>query len=371
MINILYLFFPLALFSILEIYSKKSLIRKWIYFLTSFLFIFFIGFAYKLGVDWVEYTKVYSGISSQISSYEIGYVYLNRIFFYSNISFWFFSISIKLIYSLTIILFFYKFSKNPTLSLTIFLGIMFPFFNDPIRQLIPSIFLFLSFIVMKRNLHLLGILMGSLFHSSFFILFVSFLSTIKKRTILLLLFFCSFTLIVILNELISLPYFGVSFLDKIINKIEFYISYSEYANLYSTFIRIIFLMYVCFSRRIYTINESFLGVKLSRIFWLFSVVYLSLEIAFITLPILPQRMRFYFIPFVIILFSNSLSLSRLKSLLLIFLLLSYLFISLYLFTEKPIGYFYQLEFNYIINLFIDNTSHLELLVNDYWNDPLR
>lgn len=373
MINVFFLFLPLLFLSLLEGMTSNSFIRRLIYFSAAVLFLFFIGFSYKIGVDWVEYTRVYQGVSQRLDSYEFGYVLLNKLLNHAGIGFWFFSITVKVIYTLSVALFFYLFSKRPSLSLTIFVGVMFAFFNDPLRQLISSSILLLSFVIIRRNIRIVGLFLGSLFHSSFIILFLTWISKIDKRKIIILLSVFSFAMIIFLSGTIRLPIVGTSFIADVVVKINFYMRTAESANFISALARIFFLMYVCFSKKVRDANYHTLGEYLEKIFWTFSILYLAIEVAFFAMPILPQRMRIYFIPFAIVLFSNRVYFLKYKfnSFVLTAIIAGYLSFSLYLFISKPIGEFYYIDNNLFISLFDHHKDNMENKVDAYWDGSFR
>lgn len=54
-----------------------------------------MGLSYQIGVDWVEYERVYNGNSESLNNYEFGYIVLNNIANYLGASFWGFVILIK------------------------------------------------------------------------------------------------------------------------------------------------------------------------------------------------------------------------------------------------------------------------------------
>ena len=47
-----------------------------------------MGLSYQIGVDWVEYERVYNGNSESLNNYEFGYIVLNNIANYLWASFW-------------------------------------------------------------------------------------------------------------------------------------------------------------------------------------------------------------------------------------------------------------------------------------------
>ncbi|MDE9563763.1 EpsG family protein [Xenorhabdus bovienii] len=366
--SIFYYYLPLSLLSILEIITKNKKNKFFCFFSSTILTIFFIGLSYKLGVDWVEYIRIYEGSSTQIDHFEKGYILLNNFLNFLGINFWFYHITLKIIFLLLLISFIRKYSQLPVITLSIFIGLSFPFINDPLRQLIATCILLTTFLFFNRPPKLIGILMGFLFHSSFIVICVSWISKIKKKqliTLFILLYAFYFLIITNMNGIINTPFLPLNF---IFEKINFYIKYSSSPNLISTFLRIIFLLFICLSIKIKVINSSYLGNDVFKYFWVFSLTCLFLELTSILTPIFSQRMRLYLLIFPIVLFSNYLySRPTIFKIIVQMIMISYCSISLYLFTEKKIGGFYSLDKNIIVEYLNDYPNkNISRKVDEFW-----
>lgn len=366
--NVFIYFVPMMFLSFLEVASRKKTQVFYLYLIACALTIFFIVFAFHLGVDWLEYQRFFLGISSSEANYEMGYALLNKLLYLSGADFWFFNYAVKFCFFFILFYFIYKFSKLPVFSLTFFIGIVFPFINDPLRQLIASSFLFGAFLLFNRPPSIIAVIIGAMFHSSFFISFILLFKRYQRRTIIMAsfaigLFFFMFTLSAFLFGTINLyP------LNLIMIKISYYMKNNEYASYASTSIRVAFLIFVCFSVKIRNTNINFLGYEHEKAFWILALFYLILEIGFLNLPIIPQRVRIYILPFVIILFSNYLFdiFSTFSRLVVITIIFAYCSLSLYSFISKPVGSYYTLDNNLIIHNFTGDKVKSSNEVDDFW-----
>lgn len=364
----------LILLSFMEVITKNEIIKKNTYLISSITVLFFIGFGYKLGVDWVEYENVFYNRSAKIENFEIGYLYLNEFLSYINFPYWVFNIAIKIIYLTSLIFMLYKYTKLPTLALTFTVYMLFPFFNDPLRQLISATIMIVTFLLFNRSNGIIGIILGSLFHTSYPITACSFLVKIKKSTIIYIYVMFALITVTLLSSLNAIPNIEVPILNILFDKLKFYLQYAQYSNPYSLILRIAFLMFVCFSVTTSKNNINIIGYKNEKIFWIYSTTYLLLEISSFMLPIITQRTRIYFIPFVFILFCNYIfSIKNVIFRVAIFIITnSYLLLALYLFISKPIGNFYNLNNNLIIHIFINNEDlNTAEKVNLYWSGSDR
>lgn len=364
----------LILLSFIEVITKNEIIKKNTYLISSITVLFFIGFGYRLGVDWVEYENVFYNRSIKIENYEIGYLYLNEFLSYIKVPYWVFSITIKIIYLTSLIFMLYKYTRLPTLALTFTVYMLFPFFNDPLRQLISATIMIATFLLFNRSNGIISIILGSLFHTSYPITACAFLVKIKRTTIIYSYIIFSLITIVLLSSLNAIPNIEVPILNILFDKLKFYLQYAQYSNPYSLILRIAFLIFICFSITVSKNNISMIGLKNEKTFWIYSITYLLLELSLFMLPIVTQRIRIYFIPFVFILFCNYIFAIK-KTILKIAILIvtiTYLLGSLYLFISKPIGSFYNLNNNLLIHIFIDkeNLNTIEK-VNLYWSSSDR
>lgn len=364
----------LILLSFIEVITKNEIIKKNTYLISSITVLFFIGFGYRLGVDWVEYENVFYNRSIKIENYEIGYLYLNEFLSYMKVPYWVFSITIKLIYLTSLIFMLYKYTKLPTLALTFTVYMLFPFFNDPLRQLISATIMIATFLLFNRSNGIISIILGSLFHTSYPITTCAFLVKIKKTTIIYSYIIFSLITIILLSSLNAIPNIEAPILNILFDKLKFYLQYAQYSNPYSLILRIAFLIFICFSITVSKNNISIIGIKNEKTFWIYSITYLLLELSLFMLPIVTQRIRIYFIPFVFILFCNYIfSIKKTILKIAIFIVtITYLLGSLYLFISKPIGSFYNLNNNLLIHIFIDkeNLNTIEK-VNLYWSSSDR
>lgn len=368
-INIFFYFMPLIMLSYTELLSKNSNVRIICFYLSSFLTLFFIGLGYKLGVDWVEYIKIYEGNSTQAYDYEVGYVAISSFFNWLGLPFWTFHIAIKLTYIFLVLKYIKANSLLPVLTLTIFFCMVFPFVNDPLRQLIAGGIFYVILIFYKRAPSFFWVAAGMLFHTSFVFVGTTFLRKVKLQQIVFLLLSMASVLILLIYNIGLLDFLSIPSVSGVVYKVKYYLDYTTTSNMLSSFIRIIFLFYICFSQTNRKLNIHLLGRDVYKCFWLFSFTYLSVEIISLIFPILAQRLRLYFIIFPLILFSNQIYLykNKLNAFLLSCIIFSYCTLSLYLFIIKDIGKFYTLDNNIVIQYLTDYPKKDSAYsVEQYW-----
>ncbi|UNK62863.1 EpsG family protein [Buttiauxella ferragutiae] len=366
--NVFIYFIPMMFLSFLEVASRKKTQVFYLYIMACALTIFFIAFAFHLGVDWLEYQRFFLGISSSEANYEMGYTLLNKVLYISGADFWFLNYIVKFFFFFTLFCFIYKFSLLPVFSLTFFIGIVFPFINDPLRQLISSLFLFGAFLLLNRPPKVIAIIIGSMFHSSFFVSLVLLFRKYQRKNIIIIffaagLFFFMFTLSSFLLGTVNFyP------LNLIMLKISYYMKNNENASYASTSVRIVFLVFVCFSVKVRNCNVNYFGYDHEKTFWVLALFYLILEIGFLNLPIIPQRVRIYILPCVIVLFSNYLFnvVSTGFRLVITVIIFVYCSLSLYSFISKPVGSYYTLDNNLIIHNFTGDKVKSNNEVDDFW-----
>lgn len=361
--SFLWFFSILSFISYLEINDNDILRRRIYYYLTCAVIMSTMGLGYQLGVDWAEYERVYVGESLNPGNYEVAYVFINNYLNKMGINFWFYVIFLKIVFLTSLFMVVSKYCKLPVLALTFTLMFIFPFVNDPLRQLIAAIFLFSGFYFNQRKPGLLNIFVGSLFHSSYAIFISGYLNFFTKKSVYLILALISAVLFVIAHA-------GGYVADNMIyRKLSFYLEYSSISNVYASIFRVILFCYICFSASVYKINSFILGHKLTRSFWLLSLIYLWLEIIALTFPLLSQRMRLYLTPFSFILLSNYLNftLGKLKANLIATVFYVYLFLSLFQFLHGPMGHFYSMENNVFLNYVTDFSNDKTYEVNEFWS----
>lgn len=362
-LSFFFVFMLLLLLSILEINDESLSRRKVYYYSACTIIVCSMGFGYQLGVDWVEYERLYAGESLNTGSYEILYVLLNNLLYTIGISFWLYVISLKILFLISLFLIISKYCKLPVLALTLTLLFVFPFFNDPLRQLIAATLLFFSFYFREKGPRIVNIFIGSMFHSSYIILISGYLRFFTKRSVLIILVISPILLLVVV--------YGGFFVSNsmIYNKLSFYLEYSTTSNVYASLFRITVFSYICFSNNIYRINSSILGSKATNSFWILSSIYLWLEIIAFTFPLLSQRMRLYLTPFSFIMLSNYLYFitNKLKKNIIAMIIYVFLFVSLYQFLNGPMGHFYSVRNNFFLNYINGFSNDRTYEVNEFWS----
>ncbi|MBG3130100.1 MULTISPECIES: EpsG family protein [Proteus] len=360
--NILYLSLILLVISTLEFFNKKNIFY---FFIATILIYFHIGLSYKLGVDWIEYYSLYENISNY-ENYEIGFSWLSKFFSYININFWVFVFAIKFIFLTSLFALIKKYCLYPTTAITFILIFLFPFINDPLRQLIATSILFLGILMNKSKISYKNIIFGFLFHSSYILILFIKLQFIKRKQLVKISILFVFLSLLLIHNFHYLLLLGDNF---IIKKIYFYLTYAVQPNIYSLFIRIIFLYFVCFNKHVDLINKKILTNSVYINFWMLSFLLLLVELLAFQFPLLSQRLRIYLSPFPFILFLNYIYFLKdiiFKSTLLLIVFL-YLYATLFSFMSGPMGSFYSLENNIVIQFLLDfPPNDIEENIRNFW-----
>lgn len=312
---------------------------------TSAIVVFVIGLGYKVGLDWVSYRDNYIYNNSS-EGFEPLYNLLSAFFAFLDINFWFFVITIKSINTILLLTIFKNYAKLPILTTTVFFALTYPYINDVLRQIVASIILLSSFLIVKKMPSILSIVVSSGFHTSSLLLLLGKFNIFKLRS-------KKFTITLVLGSLIfgsllmGLLTSGIfSTLDLIaVNKLQMYSEDSKIANLYSSIIRLsLFTFALYFQSRAPNSNS-----RVNDWIYRATLLMVIIEILTMSIPIISQRVRLYLLPFVCIALTNGLStLPKSSKLALMGYVLSYCVLFLYLFTHGVFGEFYQLDMNIIV-----------------------
>ncbi|KAA0933452.1 EpsG family protein [Psychrobacter sp. ANT_H59] len=362
--GIFVIFLILVLFSLLESTNLSNNIKSFLWFIASVLVLFTLGLGYKVGVDWVAYQENY--YHNNFESFEALYSALSVFSASLGMNFWFFAIAIKSINTLLLLVIFKRYTKLPLLAVTIFFALTYPYINDVLRQVLASIVLLSSFLIIKRYPSIFSIVIASSFHISSLVLLLGKLSFFKRST-------KKFTLILVLGSLATGSLFigfltsGVfsSFNYLAISKLQMYAEDSKVANLYSSLVRISIFALALYSQFKIKIIHS----KVDDWVYRATLLMLLIEILTISIPLISQRVRIYFLPFVCIALANGIyKLPKGVKTITIGYILSYCSIFLYLFTTGVFGNFYQLDMNIIIQ-FIKGfpSNNWESAAFNFWN----
>ncbi|WP_421356318.1 EpsG family protein [Pseudocitrobacter faecalis] len=109
--------------------------QRLLLFIASINIIIFIGFRYKLGVDWAVYEDLFVGRVVYVP-FEYGYVLLNNLFSFMGIGFWAWVFFITLFSLYTFIRFYKEFSPTYVFCLTFYFILSFAFNIEALRQII-------------------------------------------------------------------------------------------------------------------------------------------------------------------------------------------------------------------------------------------
>ena len=360
---VFYIYIILVILSMLEIVSSDKFIRIFIWVCASCLFIFNIGFGYKIGMDWVQYKDVFEAKTGN-DYFEVLYNKLT-IFLASYISFWTFVILVKLYYILVLLIIIKKQCKYPTVCITVFFALSYPFINDPLRQLIASS-IFLSLLLLYGKYpKMYGIIIATGFHSSALILILGKLRVFSNQSARAIIY--SLILAVILG--VALENSTLTNLISIISssaseKLTLYSDSSKVANIFSSLARISILGIGIF---LACKQKQVLKGKQLTIYQLAFLMFV-IEVASFGLPLFAQRIRLYLLPFSLILLMNGLYQQRSQFRIISTLaILVYAGLSLYLFLGGELGVYYQPEMNLIVQYYQGfPTNNWESNAFQYW-----
>lgn len=342
--GIIFIYFVLGILSLIELFNADILLRKLFWLISCFLFIFVIGLGYKVGVDWVTYQDEYLG-KIEGSTFELFYRFFTELSS-KYISFWAFATLIKTIYCCLILRLNFLVSKLPITSLTIFFGMSYPFVNDPLRQLIAANFFLLICLLGRSYPKIYQIIFISGFHISSLTLLLGKLKIFSKRSNKIL--FISLVLGLFLAILLRNAQFINSlslFLGNASDKLIFYSSQFQFANIFSSIVRV-----TIFGLGLYLANKNGNDdSELNNLIYKLSFLMFLLEIASLGLPILGQRIRLYLLPFVLIILVNGIkNIFPLYRILILLVIEFYVGLSLFYFLNGKMGEYYSLEMNLMI-----------------------
>lgn len=362
--GIFIIFLILVLFSLLELTNLNSKVKSLFWFISSILVLFTLGLGYKVGVDWIAYKDNYD--HNDFDSFEALYSALSVLSASLSINFWFFAIAIKCINTILLLIVFKKYTKLPILALTIFFALTYPYINDVLRQIVASLIVLSSFLIIKRYPSISSIIIASGFHTSGIILLLGKLSFFKRSSKKL-------TLILVLGSLV-IGSLSVSFLTSgvfssfnylAISKLQMYAEESKVASLYSSLMRIsIFALALYFQYKIKGVHS-----KVNDWIYRATLLMLIIELLTISIPLISQRVRIYLLPFLCLALTNGISnLPKGIKISITGYILSYCTLFLYLFTSGVFGNFYQLDMNIIIQ-FIKGfpSNNWESSAFNFWN----
>lgn len=314
-------FIPIAFISLWTSRRQDKILS--ILLITSYLV--FFGFNYKFGVDWYNYYQMYEFENSSTFSIEIGYLFLQNVFFKLGVSFWVFSLLIKIFFWFCCYSLIKKYSYYFTSVILCFIILEMAFLNENLRQLIAAALLFLAIVnIDNRSLFffLCLILLASLFHISV-ILTIPIFVLYKYRKfqnitlLLIIIFFC-------LNLLkVDLPSYLVQlFLPMLPEgfkyKLQFYISIAQpiITMGYITRMSILLLTFIIIHKKI---REN----KSLELMWCGLISAISYEVFLHETPILWIRLQEYFIIFLPMVILNLIQLLRIPRTIIFLFITSY------------------------------------------------
>lgn len=364
--------FTTILLSFIDFFLSKK-IRQLLLIIILPSIIIFLGFRYKIGVDWLFYYTSYID-SIYNTSIEFGYNALTKISNYLGINYFTFQFIITTLSILSLLVFFKLFSPTPIFCLAIFILNSFIFNVEAIRQIISLSICTISLIYLSKNriyTSLILVMLSSTIHISalvYLTCIILYLSNyIRNVTFILSLIFLIISFfgysilefpIYILSELSDNPF---------IKKIHWYTLNKSSIITYSLFMKltVILAYYYLF---IYNRNKS---QNSNIIFSCLTAMLLSISLVGIYGTII-SRIEIYFLPALfcsISLILISINNTRLK---IISIAVCLFYFSISYVRVTSIDYFKEQYIPYENHLFIDNQLRImhdidrEQSVNHFW-----
>ncbi|MCU6235363.1 EpsG family protein [Morganella morganii] len=364
--------FTTILLSFIDFFLSKK-IRQLLLIIILPSIIIFLGFRYKIGVDWLFYYTSYID-SIYNTSIEFGYNALSQISNYLGINYYTFQFIITTLSILSLLVFFKLFSPTPIFCLAIFILNSFIFNVEAIRQIISLSICTISLIYLSKNriyTSLILVMLSSTIHVSalvYLTCIIFYLSNYIRNVtfifslIFLIISFFGYSIlefpIYILNEFIDNPF---------IKKIHWYTLNKSSIITYSLFMKLTVILayyYLFICNRNKSQNSNI-------IFSCLTAMLLSISLVGIYGTII-SRIEIYFLPSLfcsisLILFSiNNI---RLK---IISIAICLFYFSISYVRVTSIDYFKEQYIPYENHLFIDNQLRImhdinrEQSVNNFW-----
>lgn len=364
--------FTTILLSFIDFFLLKK-IRQLLLIIILPSIVIFLGFRYKIGVDWLFYYTSYID-SIYNTSIEFGYNALTQSSNYLGINYYTFQFIITTFSILSLLVFFKLFSPTPIFCLSIFILNSFIFNVEAIRQIISLSICTISLIYLSKNriyTSLILVILSSTIHISalvYLTCIIFYLSNyIRNITFILSLIF----LIILFfgYSILEFPIYILSeFIDNpFIKKIHWYTLNKSSIITYSLFMKltVILAYYYLF---IYNRNKS---QNSNIIFSCLTAMLLSISLVGIYGTII-SRIEIYFLPSLfcsISLILMSINNTRLK---IISIAICLFYFSISYVRVTSIDYFKEQYIPYENHLFIDNQLRImhdidrEQSVNNFW-----
>lgn len=364
--------FTTILLSFIDFFLSKK-IRQLLLIIILPSIVIFLGFRYKIGVDWLFYYTSYID-SIYNTSIEFGYNALTQSSNYLGINYYTFQFIITTLSILSLLVFFKLFSPTPIFCLSIFILNSFIFNVEAIRQIISLSICTISLIYLSKNriyTSLILVMLSSTIHISALIYLtciIFYLSNyIRNITFILSLIFLIISFFG--YSILELPIYILSeFIDNpFIKKIHWYTLNKSSIITYSLFMKltVILAYYYLF---IYNRNKS---QNSNIIFSCLTAMLLSISLVGIYGTII-SRIEIYFLPSLfcsISLILISINNTRLK---IISIAICLFYFSISYVRVTSIDYFKEQYIPYENHLFIDNQLRImhdidrEQSVNNFW-----
>lgn len=373
--NIYYIYvLLLSMLGLIDVSTKNS--KNAIVLLQGILIVFFVGFRYKIGIDWLFYYNLYTG-SPTLLAIEPGFNALSNIFYFLDINYWLFQAFITIVVFFALLKFFRYYTDKYVFCLSGFFILSFGFNAEAIRQVLALAVVCLGYVqLINRNYKAfyLYVLLAALFHVSALIVIIVPLYLKNKNWTKITRFACIIGTLSLLIDFYFIDYligfFSMISENRFVEKILWYGDSSNAGSVLTFSLIFKILVMICYELTLIKSNGKENDNKINENFIL-SLVYILLfiDIFLGRYGTISSRLDVYFTPAFLILIIYMLNRVKFHGRVFIYIIFLILFfVIFYRFTENS---YFKEQFepyrNYIISSAIyDDSYHREESVKQFW-----
>lgn len=322
---ILYMF----LFSFVDFIKLKSQHKKILIILVVFLFLFFLGLAYRTGLDWLFYERLYYNESNTKLFIEPLYYIINIAFRNIGLSYNFFSFLVFSFFTYSIYCFYRRKGELEIFCLTSIFCVLLFFGIEAKRQVIAISIILFSFNYLYWGYKwrfIISVVIAMLFHVSAVIMFIFFIfykarSVYKLNvTLLIVILVCSLYKIDVVEILNSLIIKNIS--NLLYEKLEYYIfmikNSTDSFNINNVIKLLVFLYVNINYKKIFQYGSKVTDSKVVKIIFSGFGFYIFISLFFSGMGVMSERINVYFLPCYILIISWMISAHKYKLVKLLF-----------------------------------------------------
>lgn len=373
--NVYYIYvLLLSILGLIDVSTKNS--KNTIILLQGILIIFFVGFRYKVGIDWLFYYNLYTG-SATLLAIEPGFNFLSGLFYLLDINYWLFQAFITLVVFFALLKFFRYYTDKYVFCLSGFFILAFGFNAEAIRQVLALAIVCLGYVqLINRNnkVFYVYVFLAALFHVSALIIIIVPLYLRNKTWIKITKIVCIIGTLLLLIDFHFIDYlislFSMISGNRFVEKILWYGDSSNAGSVLTFSLIFKILVVICYELILgktqrkesnYNVNEGFI---LSLVY-----ILLFIDIFLGRYGTISSRLDVYFTPAFLILIVYMLNRIKFHGRVFIYIIFLILFFLIfYRFTENS---YFKEQFepyrNYIVaSVIYDDSYHREESVKQFW-----